>query len=292
MTNQGAAVANAPAKINLYLHVTGKRADGYHLLDSLIAFAGIGDTIEASPADVLTLSCDGPFGAALASEPDNLVLKAARVLAEQAGVSNGAALRLTKRLPIASGIGGGSADAAAALRALAQLWQLTLAPYDMHAIAARLGADVPICLHGRAATIGGVGEIIADTPPLPEAGIVLVNPGRGLSTPAVFKTFRGPMSAARHMERAPRDARELCAMLSLRGNDLTEAAIALVPQIAEVLAALARTPGAMLARMSGSGATCFALFDDRMSAARAAKDLAQRHPSWWVQGAALISAYP
>ena len=292
MTSQEVAVANAPAKINLYLHVTGKRADGYHLLDSLIAFAGTGDTIEASPADTITLSCDGPFGAALASEPDNLVLKAARMLAAQAGIAKGAALRLTKRLPIASGIGGGSADAAATLRALAQLWQLTLAPDEMQKIAARLGADVPICLHGRAAYIGGIGEIIADTAALPEAGIVLVNPGKALSTPAVFKNFRGPMSAAKRFETMPRGTHALCELLAARSNDLTEAAVALVPEIADVLAALAQTPGALLARMSGSGATCFALFDDRLSAARAAKDLAKRQPSWWVQGAALISSHP
>ncbi len=292
MTNQGAAVANAPAKINLYLHVTGKRADGYHLLDSLIAFAGTGDTIEASPADTITLSCDGPFGAALASEPDNLVLKAARMLAGQAGIANGAALRLTKRLPIASGIGGGSADAAATLRALAQLWQLTLAPDEMQKIAARLGADVPICLHGRAAYIGGIGEIIADTAALPEAGIVLVNPGKSLSTPAVFKNFCGPMSAAKRFDSMPLSTHALCELLATRSNDLTEAAVALVPEIADVLAALAQTPGALLARMSGSGATCFALFDDSLGAARAAKDLAMRQPSWWVQGAALISSHP
>ncbi len=290
MIPPGNAVAQAPAKINLYLHVTGKRADGYHLLDSLIAFADIGDTIEASPAEAISLACDGPFGEALADEPDNLVLKAARLLAQHAGISSGAALRLTKRLPIASGIGGGSADAAASLRALAELWNLTLPEGDMHTLAAQLGADVPICLHGHAAYIGGVGEIIEAAPPLPEAGIVLVNPGKGLSTPAVFKNFRGPMRPEQRFERAPQDARELCAMLALRGNDLTEAAIALVPEIAEVQAALTRTPGALLARMSGSGATCFALFEDAARAERAAENLAVEHPNWWVRGAALLSA--
>ena len=290
MISPGTAVADAPAKINLYLHVTGKRADGYHLLDSLIAFAGVGDTIEASPAEAITLSCDGPFGAALANEPDNLVLRAARLLAARAGLSKGSALRLTKRLPIASGIGGGSADAAASLRALAQLWDLALPEGALHAIAAQLGADVPICLHGRAATISGIGEIIEAAPPLPDAGIVLVNPGKALSTPAVFKNFRGPMSAAHRLERSPRDARDLCEMLGERGNDLTDAAIALVPEIADALSALARTPGALLARMSGSGATCFALFVDAPGAVRAAEKLAADHPDWWVRGAALFKA--
>lgn len=284
-------VTEAPAKINLYLHVTGKRADGYHLLDSLIAFADVGDTIEASDADALTLGCDGPFGAALGSEPDNLVLKAARLLAERADVAAQAHLRLTKRLPIASGIGGGSADAAATLHALCDLWGLALPERTMNVLAAKLGADVPICLHGQAAYIGGIGEIIEPAPRLPEAGILLANPGQGLSTPSVFKSFTGPMTAAQRFEGAPKDARELADMLAARRNDLTDAAIALVPEIATMLNALEKLAGARLARMSGSGATCFALFDDKATAEQAANQLAAEHPGWWVRGAALISAH-
>jgi 4-diphosphocytidyl-2-C-methyl-D-erythritol kinase len=286
--------ADAPAKINLYLHVTGKRADGYHLLDSLIAFAGVGDTIEATHADGLTLGCDGPFGAALVSslgtEPDNLVLKAARLLAERADVPAHARLRLTKRLPIASGIGGGSADAAATLHALCDLWGLALPERTLGAVAARLGADVPICLHGAAAYIGGIGEIIDPAPALPDAGILLANPGQALSTPSVFKSFKGPMTAPQRFERAPKDACDLAGMLAERRNDLTDAAIAQVPEIASMLQALEKLPGARLARMSGSGATCFALFDDTASADQAALQLAAEHPGWWVRGAALISA--
>ena len=285
-------VAEAPAKINLYLHVTGKRADGYHLLDSLIAFAGVGDRIEAEAADDLSLVCDGPFGSALDSslgaEPDNLVLKAARLLAERAGIARGARLRLTKNLPVASGIGGGSADAAATLHALCELWGLALPDRAMTVLAAKLGADVPICLHGRAAYIGGIGEIIDPAPALPPAGILLVNPGHALSTPSVFKSFKGPMSAAQRFDAAPTSARELAAMLAQRRNDLTDAAIALVPEIASVLGALEKLPGTHLARMSGSGATCFALFDDAVAARTAGAHIAAEHPDWWVRGAELI----
>ncbi len=281
----------APAKINLYLHVTAKRADGYHLLDSLIAFADVGDTIEAAYADELTLGCDGPFGAALGTEPDNLVLKAAKLLAERADVPAHAQLRLTKRLPIASGIGGGSADAAATLHALCDLWGLALPDHTMNVLAAKLGADVPICLYGHTAYIGGIGEIIDPAPQLPEAGILLANPGHALSTPSVFKSFKGPMTAAQRFETTPTDARDLARMLAARRNDLTDAAIALVPDIATMLAALEELPGAHLARMSGSGATCFALFDDKGAAERAAQQLAAEHPGWWVRGAALLSAH-
>jgi 4-diphosphocytidyl-2-C-methyl-D-erythritol kinase len=286
--------AEAPAKINLYLHVTGKRADGYHLLDSLIAFASVGDTIEADDAEDLTLACDGPFGAALVSsmgaDTDNLVLKAARLLAERADVPAQAQLTLTKRLPIASGIGGGSADAAATLHALCDLWSLALPERTLSVLAAKLGADVPICLHGKTAYIGGIGEIIDPAPKLPDAGILLANPGQALSTPSVFKSFKGPMTEANRLDAAPQDARELAQMLGARRNDLTDAAIAIVPEIATLLRALEKLPHARLSRMSGSGATCFALFDDKHAAEAAATQLAAEHPGWWVRGAALISA--
>jgi 4-diphosphocytidyl-2-C-methyl-D-erythritol kinase len=283
--------AYAPAKINLYLHVTGKRADGYHLLDSLIAFADVGDTIEATLADDVALTCDGPFGAALGNAPDNLVLKAAHLLAERAEVTTGAHLRLTKQLPLASGIGGGSADAAATLHALTDLWGLALPDRSMTTLAAKLGADVPICLHGQAAYIGGIGEIIDAAPVLPAAGIVLVNPGQALSTPSVFKSFRGPMTAAQRFDAAPKDVPELCTLLAARRNDLTEAAIAIVPEIATALGALENIPGTRLARMSGSGATCFAFYDDQASAERAAQQLAAEHPDWWVRASTLLSPH-
>src|SRR6266851_2033656 len=170
----------APAKLNLYLHVVGRRPDGYHELDSLVAFADIADTVTAEPADELTLAIDGPFAAALAGAADNLVLRAARLLAAQCRVTAGAALRLTKRLPIASGVGGGSSDAAAALRALQSLWNVSLGRRELAALAARLGADVPVCVLGRPAWLGGIGDRLEVAPALPPVAVVLANPGTPL----------------------------------------------------------------------------------------------------------------
>jgi 4-diphosphocytidyl-2-C-methyl-D-erythritol kinase len=280
----------APAKINLYLHVTARRSDGYHVLDSLVVFAGVVDTVVAEPADEITLDSEGPFAAALGAAAGNLALKAARLLAARAGVTEGARLTLVKRLPVAAGIGGGSADAAATLNALARLWKLKLPQDELHTIAAALGADVPICLHRRPAFIGGIGEMIEDAPLLPDAGFLLVNPRIALATQSVFKNFTGPRSAAARFREAPRDAGALAAILESRRNDLTQAAVALVPEIGTVLAALARLKGARLARMSGSGSTCFALFEDLATAEAAARELAPQFPGWWVQSAPLLSA--
>jgi 4-diphosphocytidyl-2-C-methyl-D-erythritol kinase len=269
----------APAKINLYLHVLGRRADRYHLLDSLVAFADIGDAVEAQPADALRLAIGGPFAAPLAAEThENLVLSAARALAARHGIAPKAALHLEKNLPVASGIGGGSADAAAALHCLAELWRVRV-PEDLPA---QLGADVPVCLSGRAAWLGGIGEDLRPAPALPGVGIVLANPLVPLPTPAVFKARTGPFSEAARFETPPVDARALARLLEQRRNDLTDAAIGIVPAIADVLRALADAPGTLLARMSGSGATCFALFDDRPAAERAAQWLRERHRDWWI----------
>jgi 4-diphosphocytidyl-2-C-methyl-D-erythritol kinase len=281
--------AAAPAKINLYLHVVGRRADGYHLLDSLVAFADVHDTVIAVEDDRLSLSVSGPFGAALAGEADNLVLRAARALAALGGVEPRARLRLIKRLPVASGIGGGSSDAAGALRALSALWDLRPAAGDLHRLALGLGADVPVCLGGRAVHMGGIGEVLKPAPRLPAAGIVLVNPGTPLATPPVFKARQGPFSAADPLPRAPiADARDLARLLAARRNDLTDPARALLPAVGVVLDALAAAPGALVARMSGSGATCFALFADVGAAARAAAALAAAHPGWWVAPGRLV----
>jgi len=279
----------APAKVNLYLHVTGRRPDGYHLLDSLVAFAGVGDTVEATPADTLSLTIDGPQAGALAAEPDNLVLRAARLLAEAAGQEGrGAALRLTKRLPVASGIGGGSADAAAALRALAALWGLALDDPRPMEIAPRLGADVPVCLLGRTVHMGGVGELLTPAPALPPVWLVLANPGIPCPTPPVFKARRGPFSDPAPLTTAPADAQSLATALAARRNDLAEAATALVPEIATVLAELAALPGCLLSRLSGSGATGFGLFAESGAAQRGAAALQAERPGWWVAAAPLL----
>ncbi|MBL8838951.1 MAG: 4-(cytidine 5'-diphospho)-2-C-methyl-D-erythritol kinase [Alphaproteobacteria bacterium] len=281
-----AASAPAPAKINLYLHVVGRRADGFHLLDSLVAFAGVGDLVAARPADALTLALDGPFAADLAAAPggDNLVLRAARALAAAAAIAPRAAIALTKSLPVASGIGGGSADAAAALRALVRLWGVTIDDAALARVAASLGADVPVCLAGRTSFMGGIGEEIAPAPALPPAGLVLVNPRIALPTPAVFKRREGPFSPPARFAAAPRDASELAALLAGRGNDLTAPARAIVPAIDDVLAALAASPGCLLARLSGSGATCFGLYADPDAAHAAAAWIAARHAAWWIAG--------
>lgn len=277
----------APAKINLYLHVTGHRDDGYHLLDSLIVFAGVQDRILLGPAPGLSLAVEGPFAGAVPTGPDNLVLTAARDLARAAGIDSGAAITLVKRLPAGAGMGGGSADAAATLRGLSRLWGLAATDANLAEIAAGLGADVPMCLAGKAAFAGGIGEILNPAPTLPAAWLVLVNPGIPLPTPNVFAAREGDFGTAARFDEAPADAAELAAILASRRNDLTAPATSQVPQIADVLAALEAAPGALLARMTGSGATCFALFADVDGATRATLDLERRHPDWWSQAATL-----
>ena len=199
-----AFTAFAPAKVNLYLHLIGRRPDGYHLLDSLIAFADIGDRITAEPATTLSLEITGPEAASLAnSGQDNLVLRAARLLADHTGTARGAALLLEKNLPVAAGIGGGSSDAAAALRLLAALWQLSIGEEALGGLGARLGADLPVCLYGRAAWVCGTGERIEPAPDLPEAGILLANPRKELPTAAVFAARTGPSMRLGGSRRCP-----------------------------------------------------------------------------------------
>ena len=274
----------ARAKINLTLHVTGQRADGYHLLDSLVVFADLGDRISVAPADDLALVINGPEGAGLAADGDHLVRRAARA----GGASQGAAITLDKRLPVASGIGGGSADAAATLVALSRLWRMGLP--DGGAVL-RLGADVPVCLAGHPARMQGVGEVVTPLPhPLPAAHLVLVNPRVQVSTPAVFKGLarkdNPPMPAdLPRLKSLP----ELAAFLMMQRNDLEAPAMAAQPVIGQVKAALGGQPGCHLARMSGSGATCFGLFGDPLTAAAAARAIRTTHPDWWVEAAAMAA---
>jgi 4-diphosphocytidyl-2-C-methyl-D-erythritol kinase len=275
----------ARAKVNLWLNVVGRRADGYHLLESLIAFTDLADEIEAAPADRLTLAVEGPLAAVLADEgDDNLVLKAARLLADRAGVAPRAALALVKRIPVAAGLGGGSADAAATLHALIDLWRVALPVEELFDLTARLGADVPMCFAGRAALASGVGERLAPAPPLPPCAILLVNPRVALPTPDVFKARRGAFSEPRPL-RPWTDLASFASALAERGNDLTDAAIALRPVVAEVLAFLRKSDGALHAAMSGSGATCFALYESVELADRAA---ARLPASWWHHAGKLV----
>ncbi len=265
----------APAKINLCLHVTGRRADGYHLLDSLVAFARIGDLIEAEPSRTLSLSIRGPFGHELPVGPDNLVLAAAEAM-RPAG--SGAALRLTKRLPVASGIGGGSADAAATLRLLGRMWGVGL---PGEAAVLRMGADVPVCLAGRSCRMTGIGERLAPVE-LPPFWIVLVNPGPKVSTASVFARLSSRRNAGLPEIAGFSSPGDLVAFLAAQRNDLEEPAIAIAPVIGEVLSALRSGPGCGLARMSGSGATCFGLFAREAEATDAADALRLSRPDWWV----------
>jgi 4-diphosphocytidyl-2-C-methyl-D-erythritol kinase len=285
----------APAKVNLTLRVTGRRSDGYHLLDSLVVFAGVGDRLTVAPEAALSLTVTGPFGAGLAAEPDNLVLRAARALATAAGILPRGALTLEKNLPVASGIGGGSADAAAALRLLARLWGLSPPEGMLEALALGLGADVPVCLARRPVRMAGIGEVLAPVPALPPLGIVLVNPGVACSTAAIFRaraTAGAGFSAADALPPAALFATpaSLAAALAASGNDLEAPAITVAPAIASVLTALRAQPDCLLARMSGSGATCFGLFSDAAAAARAARALPGE--GWWRWGGGLYEAAP
>ena len=265
----------ARAKVNLALHVVGRRADGYHLLDSLVAFADFGDVVTVEPAPSLSLSITGPMAADLSAGPDNLVLKAAQMLGSPLGV----AITLEKRLPIASGIGGGSADAAATMQALGALWGCALP--DAGQVLA-LGADVPVCLAGQSCRMAGIGDQISPIA-LPPAHLVLVNPGVGLSTAAVFGALlrrdNPPLPPAAPMP----DAAALAAYLGHCRKDLEAPALSLVPQIGAVLAALQGQTGCLLARMSGSGATCFGLFASASAAVAAATALRAQSAAWWVQ---------
>jgi 4-diphosphocytidyl-2-C-methyl-D-erythritol kinase len=271
----------APAKVNLYLHVVGRRPDGYHRLDSLAVFAGIGDELRGEAADDLSLRVTGAHAAALQPEIDNLVLRAARALGAAAGMAPQARLVLDKRLPVAAGIGGGSADAAAALRLLVRLWGLQRIAGALPELGERLGADVPICLASRPARLGGIGERLAPAPALPPFGLVLANPGVPLATADIFRARTGPFSAAAALPAGWSHAAAMARDLAGLANDLQPPAVACCPAISEVLAALGALPNCLLARMSGSGATCFALFPDSSSARAAA---ARLPPRWWRWG--------
>jgi 4-diphosphocytidyl-2-C-methyl-D-erythritol kinase len=267
----------APAKINLFLHVVGKRADGYHLLESLVSFANVGDEIELTEATSFDLILDGPFAQNLSASPANLVAKAAQMLAEYAGRSADVRIRLTKNLPVASGIGGGSSDAAATLLACAQLWGLKSLPSDSE-IASKLGADVPVCLRRRPTLMSGIGEILADAPDTPSADVVMVNPGVALNTADVFRARLGPFTAPG--KAVPTIG--LRNILNATHNDLQPAALSLAPAISDVVTTLQAQAGCIGARMSGSGATCFGLYQDRASATQAALNIAAAHATWWV----------
>lgn len=283
----------APAKINLALHVTGQRADGYHLLDSLVTFAEFGDelTLAASEKDELTIG--GPFAAQLqcAEAGKNLVLLARdtiRALADGRPCPP-VSMHLTKNLPIASGLGGGSSDAAAALRGLNKFWGLSLSTQELSAAGLALGADVPMCLAAKPLRAAGIGEEIAVLDAFPALDLVLVNPGVGVSTPAIFRALEKKDNRSMSAKANLASFHAACEFLSAQHNDLQRPAVALEPVIADCLAALGEN-GAMLTRMSGSGATCFGIFTNAASAARAAGSISAQYPRWWAVAVKSVSA--
>ena len=269
----------APAKVNLSLAVTGRREDGYHELESLIVFAEAADLLAVEPSEALELEIDGRFAAALEGESDNLVLRAARLF----GPERGARLTLTKNLPVAAGLGGGSSDAAAALKLLSELWGEPLPA----AAAAMLGADLPVCLRAVPARVSGIGEIVLPAE-LPDVTLLLVNPGTPLATGKVFAALGGDFAEAPPCPPRFKSLSELLDYLLAAPNALEAPARGLCPEIGEALEALAMRPGCLLARMSGSGATCFGLFAERDEAAAAADAIAAERPGWWVQPAGLF----
>ncbi|NHF73627.1 4-(cytidine 5'-diphospho)-2-C-methyl-D-erythritol kinase [Paracoccus xiamenensis] len=264
----------APAKLNLALHVTGQRADGYHLLDSLVVFAAAGDLVRLDPGP-LSLRIDGQFGAGLSVE-ENLCLDAARLAGAEAAIT------LTKNLPVASGIGGGSADAAAVLRGLAR--RGTPLPDRPE----RLGADVPVCVVSEPRRMRGVGEVLDPVPALPDLHLVLINPGVGISTPQIFKALDRKDNPPLPPLPDSFDLGALVDYLQLCRNDLQAPAVALCPQIGDVLTAL-QDEGALLARMSGSGATCFGIFPDAATAGLAAYRIGTGPVDWWITATGLAA---
>ncbi|WP_333816074.1 4-(cytidine 5'-diphospho)-2-C-methyl-D-erythritol kinase [Tabrizicola sp.] len=274
----------APAKLNLCLHVTGRRADGYHLLESLVVFADLADRVSAASGQGLSLQVTGPEAAGLGAEPDNLVLRAARAM----GVTD-AALVLDKHLPVAAGIGGGSADAAATLRALSRL---TGRPMPSDAEVLQLGADVPVCLAGRPARMTGIGEMLAPLPSLPPLWAVLANPRVAVPTPQVF-------AGLSRRENPPLPDLPPAALASAQTftdwlgshsrNDLVAPAHTIAPVLAKMQASLAATPGCLLARMSGSGGTHVALYASPEEAMAARQSLAAAHPGWWIASGQILA---
>ncbi|WP_322963605.1 4-(cytidine 5'-diphospho)-2-C-methyl-D-erythritol kinase [Sphingomonas fuzhouensis] len=270
-----AIVETAPAKINLALHVRRRREDGYHELETLFAFCRDGDVVTVARADRTTLTLSGPFASVLAgeSQDDNLVMRAAWGFGARFGVTEEHAITLDKHLPVASGIGGGSADAAATLRALARLYGVAIDHPDLFVLAAELGADVPACLLGQTARGEGKGDALHPLAPLGERPVLLVNPGVGVSTAAVFAGWDG-------VDRGALGQGDVMTIAAAGRNDLEPPARAIAPQIDAVLALLAQAYGVELARMSGSGATCFAIFADTDTRDRAAE--AARAQGWWT----------
>jgi 4-diphosphocytidyl-2-C-methyl-D-erythritol kinase len=280
--------ATAPAKVNLTLHVTGRRDDGYHLLDSLVVFAGVCDQLTATSSPDMRISVSGPFSPGVPTDDSNLMMRAATALQQARGVELGAALTLEKHLPHAAGIGSGSSDAALTLAMLAELWDVPpLSAYAPEVVA--LGADVPVCLHAPApARMTGIGETLSEVPRLPDCALVLVRPPVEVPTSAVFQALTnrdgGPMDDLP----AGLDYDGFAQWLSAQRNDLQGPAESIAPEIAEAIAALRALPVVSFAGMSGSGATCYGLVKDMATARQVARRMQVAHMNWWVAPAGML----
>jgi 4-diphosphocytidyl-2-C-methyl-D-erythritol kinase len=282
-----AGAEKAPAKVNLTLRVLGRRADGYHEIESVVAFAGVGDAVTFRPGGALALAVSGPTAAAAGDVADNLVLKAARALAERVEGLKLGRFTLSKRLPVSAGLGGGSADAAAALRLLARANRMTPDDPRLMQAARATGADVPVCLSPRVRLMRGIGDILSDPLDLPRLFALLVNPGVAVATKDVFAALNVPSAEPLAQAGTPAGSAGLLAEITNGRNDLEGPAIELEPAIAQVLAVLRKLPGCRLARMSGSGATCFGLFDSTRAASAAARTLRVGYPAWWTRATVL-----
>jgi len=298
-TSPSALVEPAPAKVNLDLLVTGRRADGYHELDSLVVFAPFGDRVSVAAAASLDFAAHGPFADRLPAAEATSVVKAARRLARRFPEAAGSALRLEKTLPVAAGIGGGSSDAAAALRGLVRLHRLPIAAFDLREMGLELGADVPVCLYARTARMRGIGERLDPVRGLPPLPLLLVNPGVAVATGAVFAARAAAADAAADAGDAPAKRPPLPARpsplrflhwLEASANDLEAAACTLAPAVAETLELIRRQPGLGLARMSGSGPTCYGLFASERLAHEAARAIRTARPGWWTAAGLVATA--
>ena len=292
---RAARAERAPAKVNLTLRVIGRRLDGYHDIESLVVFAAAGasDTLTLTPARTLSLNVRGPTAKAAGATDDNLVLKAARALAERVEDLKVGRFELSKQLPVAAGLGGGSADAAAALRLLARANRISLGDPRLTEAARVTGADVPVCLDPRPRIMRGIGDVLSDPIDIPRLPAVLVNPAVAVPTKDVFAALH--RAGQPQMPRAANDdspasyvqMSDLIAALAADRNDLESPALAIQPVITDVLASLRALPGCRFARMSGSGATCFALFDSANAAIKGARTMRQANPTWWVRATTL-----
>lgn len=280
-------ILNAPAKINLYLHITGKKPNGYHLLDSLVVFSDIGDVITIEASSQFSLTCDGPFAQNLPKNPDdNLIYKTVKVMADHINQPPNVAINLTKNLPIAAGIGGGSSDAATVLKGLAKIWGITDINV-LHNIGLSLGADIPACLFKQPCFMRGIGGEIIPADNIPSMSLILINPNVPLSTPDVFQNRSAPFS-----KMATFNSAHFIDALSKTTNDLQHSACQLAPEVQQVLDSLNKQKGCVFSRMSGSGATCFALFNTSKDATGAVLKLKSQHPNWWIECGKTYSSPP